>query len=123
MAGWASLVEKLVAVADTITGTLQAEVAHYAFADATLDAYEHLTWTDAAFVVRTAIVESKQRLFRLADGTEVLAHTKLTFPRPETIDPRDKIVLPDGTTGPILEVVGVTDPVTNAIYAVEVWMG
>ena len=121
MAGWASLVEKLVNVADKITATLQANVSHYAFSGATVDVYEKVT--PGAPVVRACVVESTRRLFRLADGTEVLSRTKLTFPRPVAVDPRDKFVLPDGTTGPILDVVGVVDPVTNALYATEVFLG
>lgn len=121
MAGWASLVERLVAVADTITASLQANVSHYTYAAATIDAYNKVTW--GAATVRAAVVESNRRLFRLSDGTEVLSRTKVTFPRPVAVDPKDRIVLPDSTTGPILEVVGVTDPVTNAVYATEVWLG
>jgi hypothetical protein len=40
-----------------------------------------------------------------------------------TLDVRDKIVLPDGLTGPIIKVNGVVDPDTDEIYALEVMLG
>lgn len=40
------------------------------------------------------------------------------------IDPRDVIILPDGTTGPIVNITGPpVDPGTNYVYFHEVWLG
>lgn len=52
--------------------------------------------------------------FRLPDGT----------PRREPIDPRDKIVLPDGSTGPIIDAPGaVVDPGTGRGFVTVVMIG
>jgi hypothetical protein len=117
-----SLVKDLVAVADSLTGDLQASVTHHAFSGATVDSYGKVTnW--GAGVARKAVVEASSRLIRTAGGDTLQARAKLTFPRPVTVDARDKIVLPDTSTGPILDVTGVTNPTTNQVYASEVWLG
>ena len=82
---------------------------------------------------RQAVVERRQRLIRTATGEQVMSRHRILFPRPiaangastrqEPIDPRDVLTLPDGDTGPILEVTGVVDPSTSAPYSFEVWMG
>jgi hypothetical protein len=43
--------------------------------------------------------------------------------RTEPIDTRDTIILPDGTTGPIIEVSGFVDAGTAAPYFHEIWLG
>lgn len=44
--------------------------------------------------------------------------------RIEPVDRRDEITLPDGSTGPIVEVGGPgIDPDTNLPYLVEIWIG
>jgi hypothetical protein len=43
--------------------------------------------------------------------------------RKEPIDPRDVIIFPDGTTGPIVEIKGFIDAGTNAPMFSEVWIG
>ncbi len=43
--------------------------------------------------------------------------------RQNPIDPRDKIVLPDGTTGPIVDVSGFVDQSTNLPYFSDVSLG
>jgi hypothetical protein len=44
--------------------------------------------------------------------------------RIEPIDRRDELTLPDGSTGPIVEVGGPgVDPTTNLPYLVEIWIG
>jgi hypothetical protein len=43
--------------------------------------------------------------------------------RENPIDPRDVIILPDGTTGPIVEIKGFVDRGTNHPFFSEVWLG
>jgi hypothetical protein len=122
VAGFADLVVSLVAVADSVTGTLQSTVTHYAFSGATVDAYNKPTsWGTG--VSRQAVVERSSKLIRLATGDTVIASYKVTFPRPVAVDPKDRITLPGSVEGPILSVEGVVNPTTNEVYAVEVFMG
>jgi hypothetical protein len=43
--------------------------------------------------------------------------------RREPVDPRDRITLPNGFSGPILDVGGVVDPDTGSPYSVQVILG
>jgi len=89
--------------------------------------------TYAAAITPPAIVELKQELRKTDTGQEVMSKTKLTFIRPiadqgtagrrEPIDPRDKITLPDGTTGPIVDIGGLISGGTGKPYMLEVWLG
>lgn len=127
--GLDAIVRSGVALANRITDSLQVDVTHEAWTGD--DKYVKPTF--AAAVTRSAIVEMRPRLRRLASGKEVMAYAVVTFLVPiaangaagrrEPIDPRDRITLPDGFTGPILEAVGVTDPTTNRPYVLEVVLG
>jgi hypothetical protein len=121
MAGFADLVRDMVALADDITGTLQVEIQHYTWSAATVDSYGKTTWGTP--VNRQCVVEKTSRLVRNDQGDLVQAIASITFPRPVTLDVRDKFVLPDGLTGPIIKVNGVVDPGTDAVYALEVMLG
>jgi hypothetical protein len=90
--------------------------------------------TYAADITPPAIVELKQQLRKdINTGVEVMSKTKLTIVRPianqgtagrrEPIDPRDKITLPDGTTGPIIDIGGLVSGGTGKPYMLEVWLG
>ncbi len=80
-----------------------------------------------------ALVEQKLQLRQLGDGRLVKVKAKLTFlkvivpngasGRDEPIDPRDKLVLADGTTGPILDVQGMMDPGKGRPFFLELWFG
>ena len=127
--GLADLVRKGVAIANSNTSDLQDEV--------TLEAWigddSHGKPQFATPIAIKAIVEKKQQLVRLSTGQEVQQQTKVTFLEPvtpngaaerrEPIDPRDRIVLPDSSTGPILGVVGMLDSGTHAPYMLEVSLG
>jgi hypothetical protein len=70
---------------------------------------------------------------RMANGQEVMQRATVTFigpvtangavDRQEPIDPRDKITLPDGSTGSILSIEGVADPSTSYPYMFVVALG
>lgn len=129
MAGLADVVRAGVAAAHTITQTLQVDVslARYTGQDA-MGAVAY-----AAAADYPALVEYKVRLHTTASGKIVQTRAKVTFltvippngaaNRTEPIDSRDRIVLPDGTTGPIVDVEGLVNPVTERPYLVECWIG
>jgi len=129
MTDYAAIVRAAVVTANTMTESLQVPV-------------QHAAWTSsdglgapvyATRVVRQAIVENKQQQVRTTTGETVLARAKITFLAPitgngadgrrEPFDPRDEIVLPDGTSGPILAINGIADPATNYPYLFEVYLG
>jgi hypothetical protein len=124
-----SLVRSAVAIANGVTSSLQVVVSHEAWTHD--DAYGAPQYATA--VNLSAIVEYRQRLRHLRDGQQVLQRAVVFLLEPvspngaaerrEPIDPRDRIVLPDGTTGPIYDVAGLADPQTNASYYHEVVIG
>jgi hypothetical protein len=124
-----ALIRSAVATANRATASLQATVTHEAWIAS--DSFGAPVFATA--VQRQALVEYRQQLRRANDGQEVMQRARVTFVEPvsangaadrrEPIDPRDRIVLPDGTTGPILDVAGMADPSTGAPYALEVALG
>jgi hypothetical protein len=140
-----SIIRSGVAIADAITKDLQGTVMHSAWISQSafgkptygrrvsgLDITGSFDTPDVA-VGREAVIEQKQRI-RDVQGRNVLTFVHLTFVGPipvngmgterkEAVDTRDVFVLPDGTTGPVVDVVGVVDSETNLMYAVEVWLG
>ena len=117
--GLDDLVRTAIATAKTVTADLQVSVTHAAFSS--VDGYGKPSY--ASGVSRKALVESANRLIRTAAGQEVLSRTKVTFLSPVSVTTKDRITLPDGSTGPILDVRGLVDPSTSAPYMVEVFLG
>lgn len=123
------LIRNAVTLANSLTADLQATVSHEAWIGQ--DSRGKPNYDDP--VSRQAVVDFRQVRRRLADGSETLQAAKLTFVGPitangatgrrEPIDNRDRITLPNGYTGPIVEVLGVVDPTTNAPYAIDVVLG
>lgn len=123
------IVRNLVGVAQSLTSSLQSSVAHSAWTGRD----DHGKPTYATAVTRPALIEHEQRLLRTATGEEAQQMAKVTFLQPiaangasgrkEPIDPRDKIVLPDGRSGPILAVEGLVDPDTSSPYLYVVRLG
>jgi len=120
MSGYADIIRDAVALADSLTSTVQDTVKHYAWAGETsLDGAQY-----PSFVERKAIVEKKQRMMRLENGKEVLVQASIFFPRPVPATMKDKFVLSDGTTGPIVNGPnGLMDPDKQAPYYREIWLG
>lgn len=118
-----------VATVDRTTLSGQVAVTHEAWISA--DTYSKPAYDDP--VTLMALVEMKQSKRTLPGGTEIVQRAVLTFTRPvaangatgrrEPIDPRDRITLPSGFTGPILDVEGVVDPSTGSPYSLTVTMG
>jgi hypothetical protein len=124
-----SLVRNGIALAKSLTSSLQMNVQHFPWTGQT----DRMKPTYGDPITYPALVEYKSELIRIATGEEKQAKTKVTFLAPitvngaddrqEPVDPRDKIVLPDGRTGPILEIKGLGDPVTGYPYMFEVTLG
>jgi hypothetical protein len=83
-----------------------------------------------------AIVEQKLSRVKTVSGQEVPVQASLTFldalpsfraetghARVNPVDPRDIVVLPDGTTGPLVSSSAPVDPGTNAGLVTQAWMG
>lgn len=129
MAGLADVVRAGVAVAHQVTATLQVDVSLARWTGQ--DSMGAVTYAAAADY--PALVEYKVRLHTTASGKIVQTRAKVTFltvipphgavGRTEPIDSRDRIVLTDGTTGPIVDVEGLIDPVTERPYLVECYIG
>lgn len=89
--------------------------------------YEKYLSTDGAgkkaYVAPTsikALVENKQRQIRGADGQLGMSRAKVTILDPSiVVSVFDRITLPDGTTGPILDISGFINsvhPILSEVY-------
>lgn len=114
------LVAAGVALANSVTTDLQATVS-----------YEKYLSTDGAGkktyvapVSVKALVEQKQKQIRGADGQLSMCRAMVTILDPAVVvSVFDRIVLPDGTTGPILDVSGLIDATTDHPILSEVFIG
>lgn len=114
-----AIVRKMVGVADTITKPLQPEVIHEAFASQ--DNEGKVTYSGP--VRRKALVDFKQKMIRTLTGEFTVSRAYVAFIGPVSVGPKDRITLPDGTVGPILDIGGFVDPETGRGYTTEVWLG
>jgi hypothetical protein len=132
--GLAAIIRSGVATANKVTGGsggLQAIVLHNAWTGKLADGYG--TERYAGNVERRALVEFKQRMIKTSSGQLLMSRATVTFLEPieangatgrqEPIDSRDVITLPDGTTGPILDISGFVNNETNAPYFSVVSIG
>lgn len=130
--GLATILRSAVQTASRVTGGVDGVQSDVTIAAWTgMDGYGKPTFALAK--THTAIVERTQRMIRTTEGKEILSRARIMFlntikangasGRTEPIDTRDVITLPDGTTGPILDVIGVIDPSTERPFAHEVWLG
>lgn len=71
-----------------------------------------------------AIVDWKQKQVRTLQGVLSVSRASVMFLDPTIVlDDNDKITLPDGTTGPILDMSGFIDRETGHPVATEVFLG
>lgn len=122
-------IRKAVAKADRVTAPIQVTIHHYAWLSQ--DAFGKPVYADPTDIL--AIVEIVNRQQYSSSGKLMLIVASITIPRPlspngapgrkEPIDPRDKIVLPDGTTQPIIAAEGVLDSATSRPFMTEVLLG
>lgn len=114
------IVNSGVAIANSVTTDLQATVS-----------YEKYLSTDGAGkktymapVSIKALVEKKQRQVRSGDGQLSMCRAMVTILEPTVIvSVFDRLILPDGTTGPILDASGLIDSVTGHPILSEVYIG
>lgn len=76
----------------------------------------------AAGVPYDALVEDDVRLVKTDDRGEVLTRSKLSFLQNATVAVRDRVTLPDGSKGLVVDVKGLADP-AGGRYLVEAWIG
>ena len=84
-------------------------------------------------VLRKAVIGQDGRRFNTNAGDVVASRAVVSFVeavepngaegRDEPIDLRDRITLPGGITGPLLDAVGTADPTTGAPFSLSVWLG
>ena len=123
------LIAQGVAIANSLTESLQANVTHEPWIDSGANGQPIF---DSA-VSRPAVVSYNRTLIRTTEGEQVMQSATGMFldlieahgaeGRREPVDPRDRITLPDGYKGPIVNVRGPVDPDTNAPYFLEVALG
>jgi hypothetical protein len=124
------LLKSGIGLADTFTKGVQAAISLEQWTGQS--AFGDPTYATAVSVL--AIIDMTRKDKRRADGTlqAVVATLTILVPvadngatgRLEPIDPRDRITLPDGTTGPILGAPNaVLDPSTNRTLFIEVMIG
>jgi len=129
MAGFADLVSSGVALANQLTGTLQDTVQYQAWVSQ--DTFGDYVYADA--ITLKAIVERKQDLVMDYEGQEIVSSHVISLLTPlpdngaagrsEPIDPRDLFTISDGTSGRILSVETLMNPVTSAGYFHVVKLG
>lgn len=121
--GFRDLVRSGIATAYTLTSDLQPTVVREAV---TLPLTQDVRGepTRAAGVNTPALVEMKQRMVKTISGAFIASRAKVTFLDPAIVlHLKDRITLPDGSQGPILETEGLVDRVTNAPYLTVVYIG
>lgn len=129
MADLSALVRKGVALIDKRTKSLHVPIQHKPWTG--MDRYGKASYGSTQ--TYKAIEEQEVRLHETKSGRAVMTRAKVTIletippngtsGRDEPVDSRDKIILSDGTSGPIVDIVGMTDPSTTRPYFVEVWIG
>lgn len=117
-----------VAIANSVTKPLQATVI---FRRAGVrNAVGKITFDDP--IPMKAIVDWKQKQLRTPEGVLSVSRASITFldinemvaaTAGAGISDNDKITLPDGTTGPILDMAGFIDAGTGHPIATEVFLG
>ena len=110
-----SVIRSAVKTADSVTKDLQATVIHRIWMSQ--DEFGAPVYKNVA---RRALVDQRQKSIRSNSGQLVQSRATVTFPVPIEVSPKDLIILPDGTSWPILDVSGLIDPSTGIGYLAEV---
>lgn len=121
-------VQSAVKVADKVTRPLQSTVSYRRWLEQ--DGNGDATFATAVDLL--AVVDWKQRQVRTITGLLSVSRAAVTFLDAAALSAAtggtgigddDVIVLPDGTTGPILDMAGFIDPGTEIPIATEVYLG
>lgn len=124
-----SLIRSVLSTADKLTSSLQGVVVHYAWIGK--DIAGNPTYATPVSLKGVINLSSKQWN---VNGKVITVQASVTFPRPikangasgriEPIDLRDKIILPNGLTGPIIySPNSIVDRSTGMGYMVEIGIG
>jgi hypothetical protein len=123
-----SIIRKAVKVAHKVTKPVQGFV-------------QHVTWTgqdglgdeSTVIVLRQCLIEQKLHQRKLSDGRVVQIEATLTFlevippngsaHRVEPVDPKDTFILPDGSSGSIIDTEGLHDPGAARPFVLQVFLG
>jgi len=126
---FSNLVRLGVGLADSFTADTQANIVHEAWIGQ--DKFGKSEYAEPTHP--RCVISNKTKMIVSATGQLVTAASTLTFTtlpesngapgRREPIDPRDRITLPTGFTGPIVFVGGPVDPTTNEGYVLSVSLG
>lgn len=120
-----------VKVADKVTKPLQATVTFYRCTTENADSFGARAYAEGPVSMR-AIVEGKQQQVRTPAGVMDVSRAKVMFldinalvaaTKGNGVQDVDKIVLADGTTGPILALDGFEDAGTTLPIATQVYIG
>jgi hypothetical protein len=127
------VIANVVAIAHKITEPLQGEVMHSPWIAQNAFGSSSLQTPFGQAIRRTAIIEQQARWRQLPNGNQVYTYAHLIFlvpfehinapNRKNPVDPRDKFVLPDGSSGPVVDSDGLHNPGTKSPYFCEVWLG
>ena len=114
-----SLLGPLIGLADDITKSLglQAQVTHHIWIRQSGSGEG-----DFYSVKLSAIVEQRRKVLYAPGGKEIATQASILFLQPITLKGKDKLVLDDGTTGPILTTNGFVDD-TNERILTQVFLG
>jgi len=122
------ILRKGVKIADKVTKSAQSNVTYYRYTGT--DGFGNESFASPATL--KAVVDWKQKQVRTLDGVLSVSRASVMFIDIDAlklatnnagIDDHDKIILPDGTTGPILDMAGFIDPGTAIPLATEVFLG
>lgn len=126
---FSSFVRLGVKLADSFTKDGQATITHEAYIGQ--DKFGKPIYATATHP--RCVVSYKTRMIMSTSGQLITAISTLTFTtlpasngasgRREPVDPRDRITLPDGFTGPIVYISGPLDPETGKGYILSVALG
>lgn len=114
--GLRNLVAGAVLLAKNITNDLQPYVSHQTASGEGVVTY-------SAAVQRKALVVYKQGAVRRQDGQLVQYRAVVYFLEDVVVTMQDIVTLPDGTTGPIVNIGGFADRLTGRSYYKEVYLG
>lgn len=126
---FADILRNGIALARGITLPLHVTVTRKAWTGQTFDGVPTYATTTPK-----ALVEFKQSRVRTKEGVEVISRAYVAFleelpataaaePRENPVDTRDIIILPDGSTGPILAVDGFLDGGTGVPFYSQIFLG
>lgn len=128
MANLLDILRQGVKIADEVTKPLQATVI---FKKAVSDT-SYAGFGYPSSVKLKALVDWRQKQVRTSSGVLSVSRAMVTFldvealkkaTKGDGIEDRDVIILPDGTTGPILDMAGFIDAGTKQPLATEVYLG